>query len=267
MPLPSGSRRDGTAVERTMAAHRLQWSPTSSFDITLWETMIMARPGLTTGEVLERTFTIMTFSGQFGRSSDNNTILGGQIAWRPRPGLHIEGQLAGDDVRLGSTNEAAGETPRPDRWAGVFGIRGASLGSTTWGLRYERVTAQAFRTLEPAENFVAEGIGLVVPVPDYDRITATMGVPLGDRWLFSPTVQWQRQGEGRLDQEVDFSPRGEEFLIGKVARSVRFSTGVTGRLGPWRLVGDVGATRTVGGGWETTARLRTTWGGVWRGAL
>ncbi|MDZ4390368.1 MAG: hypothetical protein U0974_11645 [Gemmatimonadales bacterium] len=266
-PLPPQERLDGDLAERTFAAHRLRWSPNSTIDITVWESMVMARPGLSTGEVLERTLTVMAFASQFGRRSDNNTILGGQIAWRPRPGLHLEGQFAGDDIRLGGTNESAGEMDRPDRWAGVLALRGSGLASTSWGVRYERVTAQAFRTSEPAENFVADDIGLVVTVPDYDRITATVGVPVGDWGLVHPTLQWQRQGEGRLDQPVDFSPTGPSFLIGQVTRSVRASAVVEASWRQARLTADIGATRRIGGGWSTSAQMRWSIGGRWLGPL
>jgi hypothetical protein len=174
-PLPPEEYGREPFLERTFAAHRIRWSPIPSLDLAVWETLLFARQGQSAAEVWERLAGMMTFATQFGRRADNNTILGVDIAWRPKRGLHMELQFAGDDIR--AHPDRPGDVSRPDRWAWAAGLRGAGWGSSTWIFTYEQVTAQAYRTTNPAESFVAEGVGLVIPVPDYDRVTIGISVP------------------------------------------------------------------------------------------
>lgn len=265
-PLPSVTIGDGRVVERYFAAHRLAIRPAPTLELAVWETTILADEADQGTEALGTLFGVMTFAAQFGREPNTNTILGLEARWRPRPSLQLEFQFAGDDIRLLGTNREAGETPRPDRWAVMAGARGALPAGAAWRLHYERVTALAYRTSEPLENYVADGIGLVRLVPDYDRLTAAVSWPLRPGLLLTPTLMVQRQGEARLDQPVEFSPETPTFLLGEATTSARAGLGLHGGVGPLRVAGDVGITRARGEA-DVTGRLVLTYSFRAGGAL
>lgn len=242
MSLPSVETEAGL-VQRYYAGHRLTIRPTENLDLTVWETIVLADEANQGSDVVGTFVGVMSFAAQFGREANTNAILGVEGRWRVHPGLQIEGQFAADDIRLGSDNTAAGETPRPDRWAIAVGARGALPAGLSWFARYERVTSLAYRTAVPEENFAADNIGLVRIIPDNDQLTLAVGIPVAGRFLVTPTLSYQRQGEGRLEQPVDFSPETATFLIGTVRRTLRAGVSLAGRAGPFSIRGDIGLNR------------------------
>jgi hypothetical protein len=254
-PLPSESAPDGALVERYFASHRIAIRPRANLEIALWETTILADVADQGTEALGTLFGVMTFAAQFGRQPNTNTILGIDLRWRPRGGLQFEAQFAGDDIRLLGDNQAAGEQPRPDRWAATLGARGRLPGGMSFETNYERVTALAYRTANPLENYTADGIGLTRLVPDYDRATFRINLPLQGKVLISPSISMQRQGEGRLDQPVDFSPNTPTFLIGGVERSIRGAVAIAGAAHGLSIRSDAGITASSGGVTRFTGRV------------
>ncbi len=273
IPLPSVETGDGMA-QRYFAGHRVSIRASSTLEFGLWETLILADDAAQGTDAVATLFNVMTFASQLGRPSNNNPILGVEGRWRPRPSLQLELQFAADDIRAQPTNTEAGERPRPDRWAVALGARGALAAGLSWQLRYERVTSMAYRTSNPLENYAVDGIGLTRTVPDNDLLMVRVGVPIFDRLLLSPTIQFQRQGEGRLDLPVDFSPNTPTFLIGTVRTTTRGAIGVAGGIGPARLSGEVGINLVrnadhVSGRSRTSpeGRLIVTLGNHWTGRL
>jgi hypothetical protein len=241
-PLPSVVT-DAGLVQRYYAGHRLTIRPTANLDLTVWETIILADEADQGTDVVGTLVGVMSFASQFGRKANTNAILGVEGRWRIRPGLQLEGQFAADDIRLGSDNTGAGEAPRPDRWAIAIGARGALGSMMSWLARYERVSTLAYRTAVPEENFMAEGIGLVRTIPDNDEVTLAVGIPVMSQFLVTPMLKFQRQGEGRLQNPVDFSPETPTFLLGTVRRTFRAAIALTGRVGWFTIQGDIGINR------------------------
>jgi hypothetical protein len=242
-------------IDRTFLAHRLRWRPHPRWDLALWETAILAEPVASTAGSMERLVSVMAFAAQFGRPNDNNTILGGDIVWRPTPTLTLGGQFAADDIRLGGENVDAGERPRPDRYAMSVFARGAGPLGGAWRIAYERISAQAYRTLRPTESYVADGTGLVVIMPDRDLATLSLTVPVRGG-VVRPTVQVGRQGAGRLTDPVDFSETSPIFLRDPVQRTVRLGGNGVQQIGALTLEGDVGVVRTTGSSWQGRGWVR-----------
>ncbi|MEO5799851.1 MAG: capsule assembly Wzi family protein [Gemmatimonadales bacterium] len=242
-PLPSERLANGNLVERYAAAHRIGWRPSTRFEIGAWETMILADEAENGTNAIGSLFSVMTFAAQFGRKANTNSILGLDARWRATPRLQFEAQFAGDDIRLGSTNSAAGEANRPNRYAFTMGARGALPRGLSWRAHYVRVSSLAYRTSNPLQNFTADGVGTVRIIPDNDELTGTIGVPVAHALLLSPSLSWQRQGEGRLDVTPPFNASTPTFLIGTVRRTLRAAVGLSGGVGPAKVLADVGVNR------------------------
>ncbi|MES2306061.1 MAG: capsule assembly Wzi family protein [Gemmatimonadota bacterium] len=242
-PLPSERLANGDLVERYAAAHRIGWRPSDRFEVGAWETMILADEAESGTDAIGSLFSVMTFAAQFGRKANTNSILGLDAHWRATHRLQLEAQFAGDDIRLGSTNTAAGEAPRPNRYALTMGARGALPRGLSWRAHYVRVSALAYRTSNPLQNFAADGVGTVRVIPDNDELTGVISIPVARSLLMSPYLSWQRQGEGRLDVTPPFNETTPTFLIGTVRRTIRAAVGLAGGVGPARILADVGVNR------------------------
>lgn len=273
-PLPSERDSANHFIQRYFAGHRLAWRPTDRVEVGVWETMLLADEADPGTDAIKTLFSAMTFAAHFGRPANNNTILGLDARWRLSPALQLEAQFAGDDIRLGATNTAANETPRPDRYAVTLAARGALGRAWSWNAHYVRVSSLAYRTSDPMQSFVSEGVGLVRIVPDNDEIHMSVSAPFAGAFLLTPYVTLQRQGEGRLQDTPIFNSATPSFLIGTARRTVRGALRVAGGLGPVRILGDVGVNRVSNAdhveGRKATSfegRVIFTIGGALQGAL
>lgn len=258
---------EGGRVGRYFAAHRLAVTPTPGLTLALWETAVIADRFDAIDTDFFNPLTLLSFSTRFGWGDDRNVLLGGDASWRVRPGLLLEAQAALDDYNPG------GDNPYPHRWAFALGASGPLGGAAAWRLRYTTASSLAFRTADPAENFLDAGVGLGRNHADTEEWHARVSLPVRGRWLLAPEASLIRQGEG--DPRLPW-PTPEEAaslptrFIGTITTSWRLGLGVSGVEGPLRLSGAAAwhhpGTGGTGSG-AVEARLTATLGFTTGGTL
>jgi hypothetical protein len=147
-----------------------------------------------------------------------------------------------------------------------------------WRALYTQASSLAFRTLNPFENFTDGGVGLGRNFADMDRVTLTVTIPAGTRWLLTPELTLQRQGEGEINDPFPASPEEAgalpQLFIGTVERTWRAAMAVSGRQGPLDLRASAGVHHVVNAGHQAgrtdnrfEGRLQATLGLSWRGVI
>lgn len=248
--LRSAPSLSGDRVGRYFAAHRLAISPSPSLTLAIWETAVIADRFDNIDTDFFNPLTLLSFSTRFGWGDDRNVLLGGDIAWRARPGLLLEAQAALDDYN-------PGDNPYPNRWAFAVGASGPLGSRAAWQARYTTATSLAFRTLDPVENLLDAGVGLGRNFADSEEWHLRISLPVRTRWLIAPEAALVRQGEG--DPRAPWPTPDEAAaiptrFIGEIATTWRAGLSVAGHTGPLRLQGRA-AWHQTGRSDLTTSRL------------
>jgi hypothetical protein len=140
----------------------------------------------------------------------------------------------------------------PNRWAFTVAAHGPLGARLAWRSLYTQASSLAFRTLDPFENLTDGGVGLGRNFADMDRVTVTVSVPAGTRWLVTPELTLQRQGEGDINDPFPASPAEAgsipQLFIGTVERTWRAAIAVSGRQGPLDLRATAGIHHVVNAG-------------------
>lgn len=266
--LRSAASLSGERVGRYFAAHRLAVTPTPALTVAIWETAVIADRFDNIDTDFFNPLTLLSFSTRFGWGDDRNVLLGGDIAWRARPGLLLEAQAALDDYNPG------GDNPYPNRWAFAVGASGPLGGQAAWRARYTTATSLAFRTIDPVENLLDAGVGLGRNFADNEEWHLRISLPLRHRWLVAPEASLIRQGEG--DPRAPWPTPDEASSIptrflGEVGTSWRLGITVAGASGPLRLQGGAAWLQTNRSDVTTsdpeaqvTATIGFTTGGIFR---
>ena len=242
---------DGSVHKRYFAAHRLNVRLTHRLNIALWETAVLTGPNRSFQQGLANTMILFSFPAQQGMADDRNTILGGDLTWRPAQRLLLQGQAMVDDMwRRKADPNGTGEPVHPGRWAATMVGSGALGNRLSWRAHLAVVNALAYRTVDSAKNFVDRGLGIGPQFPDNLSLGLGVGVPVGKSWLVTPDLTLFKQGEGRLDQPFPLGASltaTPELFQGTVESTWRLGARVSGGLGAFQLLGD--------GGWHHVTNL------------
>lgn len=244
----------GETIQRYYVAHRLSVRAARSFTVVAWEVGVIAGTADQLDGVTRVVVPLLVVPALFASRSHRNEMVGGDFSWRPSPRLRIEGQLAIDDWNFDANN------PYPQRWAGAVTGSGALGAVATWRASYTTASSLAFRTLNPEENIVDQGIGIGRLLPDNDLLDLSVDVPVHETWLVTPRVALLRQGEGRIQspfptfQQADSVPAR---FIGVRANSLWAGVGVSGWRGPLQISGEGGVRHTTNAGHVTGATTTT----------
>lgn len=234
---------DGELRSRFFLAHRLNARLTPRLHLAIWETGVLSPDEGTFDPGFVNPMLLIAFPLQLGIADERNAIIGGDLAWRAGPVL-LEGQAMIDDRwRRSPDPDGTGEIAHPGRWAATGSARGPLAGGAAWRAHATIVNSLAYRTTDSTENFVDRGLGIGPNFPD--RIAAGLSVsfPVAGRWLVTPDLTWQWQGEGRLDTPF---PTGQaltdtpELFIGTTERTVRAGMSVAGGTGRLQVAGSGG---------------------------
>jgi hypothetical protein len=269
--------RDGTGerIHRYFFAHRLGVRVTDRLRLGVWETTVLAGADREFDGRYRNPLSLLLFTNQYGLGADGNVLFGLEGRYRIGKGTTLETQVGIDDLQY---ENPTGADRYPNRWAFTvagFGPLGRRL---SWRALYTQASSLAFRTLDPFENLTDGGVGLGRNFADMDRVTLTVSVPVAARWLVTPELTLQRQGEGDINDPFPASPeeagRLPHLFIGTVERTWRAAVGVSGRQGPLDLQASAGLHRVVNAGHRAgdsdnrfVGRLQATLGLSRRGVI
>ena len=228
----------GARVHRYFFAHRLGVRLGDRLRLGLWETTVLAGADREFDGRYRNPLSLLLLANQYGLGADGNVLFGARRGVSHRQGHH--GRGAGrhrrppvrEHRRRRTAIPTAGRSPSPRTDRSAPASPGAAL--------YTQASSLAFRTLDPFENLTDGGVGLGRNFADMDRFTLTVSVPAGTRWLVTPELTLQRQGEGDINDP--FPPDGggsgrscPQLFIGTVERTWRAAVALSGRQGPLDL--------------------------------
>jgi hypothetical protein len=265
----------GARVHRYFFAHRLGVRVTDRLRLGLWETTVLAGADRDFDGRYRNPLSLLLFANQYGLGADGNVLFGVDGRYRIGKGTTVEVQLGIDDFQYENT---AGEDRYPSRWAGTLAAHGPLGSRLSWRALYTQASSLAFRTLDPFESLTDGGVGLGRNFADMDRLTLTVGIPAGTRWLLTPELTLQRQGEGDINDPFPASPEEAgaipQLFIGIVERTWRAAVAVSGRQGPLDLRASAGLHHVVNAGHRAgdtddrfVGRLQATLGLSHRGVI
>jgi hypothetical protein len=230
----------GQIVNRYYFAHRLEAQFSSRFRAALWEGILIQGVGQNFDFAYANPLAPSVLTNGFGISDQpSNTIIGADLSWRPFRRTTLQAQLGLDDFWFNKREQ------KQDRWTFTlmgFGPLGREL---AWRVLYTQVSSLALRTFSPVENLTDAKVGLGRHFTDQDRISAYVSVPLRRRWVLTPELSVQRQGEGAINAPYprlgpDSIQTTPLLFIGEVEKTYRVSLGLAGREGPLDLTADAG---------------------------
>ncbi len=234
----------GAQHKRYFLAHRLNVRLTKRLNLALWETGILASEDQSFDPTFRNPFVMLSFPIQQGLPDTRNTIIGGDMAWRPVDALLLEGQVMIDDRwRLRDDPDGTGEPKHPGRWA-MTGAATLAIGSSA-SLRthFSVINSLAYRTIDSTQSFLDRGLGIGPNFPDQLTVGASLAFPVMEQWLVRPDVTILKQGEGRITTPFPTNaelPNTPELFLGQPATTVRLGATVSGGVGILQLSGTGG---------------------------
>jgi hypothetical protein len=239
----------GERIHRYFFAHRLGVRIGDRLRLGLWETTVLAGADREFDGRYRNPLSLLLLANQYGLGADGNVLFGVDGQYRIGKGTTVEAQIGLDDLQYENTG---GEDRYPNRWAFTLGGHGPLGSRLGWRAFYTQASSLAFRTIDPFENLTDGGVGLGRNFADMDRATVTVTVPVGTRWLVTPELSLQRQGEGDINDPFPASPAEAgalpQLFIGTVERTWRAAVAVSGRQGPLDLRATAGLHHVVNAG-------------------
>ncbi len=231
----------GVVTHRYFFAHRINARLSRKFSLALWETVVLAGPDRSFDGRYSNPVTLLVLANQYGLGAQGNVLLGLDLQWRLGHRATLQAQLGLDDLQYQNRGSS---TRYPDRYAFTLQGTGPLKGNLAWRGLYTQASSLAFRTFRTAENFTEQGVGLGRNFADNDQLSFMISAPVTPRWLITPELTLQRQGEGRLSQPVPESGTAAgatpQLFIGVVERTWRAALGVSGRQGALSLQANAG---------------------------
>ena len=227
----------GAIIKRYHVMHRLSVRTSERLSLALWETTVLAGEDRSLEGRFINPLSLLLLANQYGEGDPGNVTIGFDASWRAFRRTTLELQLAIDDIQYQSTGY-------PNRWAltaAAFGPLGNRL---AWRGTYTAASTLAFQSQNVFENYAERGVGIGRGFPDMDVLSLSISLPFAERWLVSPTIAAQRQGERRITDafpptaaDADGLP---EIHSGTVEKTLRLSVGATGRASFFDLGADAG---------------------------
>ena len=256
----------GQIVRRYYFAHRIDARPTRGLHLAVWEGIVTAGAGRGFETRYRNPLALGYLSGALGLGDRGNVMLGIDATWRAVGAHSVQAQLALDDFWYQHRDR------NRDRWGLTLMATGPVGRALSYRAYYTQVSSLALRTFNPHESFDDAGVGVGRTFTDMDRLAATVTWPVTPRWLVTPEVSVQRQGEGRIDAPYPSTVDGElnrtpALFLGTVERTWRAALGVRGEQGPLAVSADAGLHHVVNAGHQpgvtddrVVARIQVTLG-------
>ncbi len=229
-------------ANRYLSAQRLAYvSP--RFAIAAADAILYSGPNRSPSFALLDPVAPLVFEYDNSATGREDDLLLALQAWYRLHGLVLDGEFMLDDVDI---SPPAGQSRAPMRYA--FDVGARLVTPVPWlelAARYTQVSAFAYRSYDPGDQYDYLGRGLADNFADHDhlRLSADLFPPLPGLTL-TPTFEFLRQGEGdfriAMPDMATFRQSARLFL-GVVEQTARI--GLRGRYQPTRylwLTWDVG---------------------------
>jgi len=245
---------NGAVVNRYLIAHRLEGRLSRTLRVAAWEAIVIAGEGRILETPFANPLSPSVLANTFGiEDLNSNTMIGADVHWRVRRWLTAQAQLAVDDFLFNNRYQA------PDRWAFTFSFFGPLGRTLAWRAMYTQVSSLALRTADSRENFTDGGVGTGRTFTDMDLAVVSLSVPVLRSFAVAPEVAVERQGEGRINDPFPAAApclarsgttciNEPGLFIGTVEHTYRIGLRVSGRRGPFDLVGSAGLNHVTNDG-------------------
>ncbi len=218
---------------RAFMAHRVGFRLSSTLHLAAWETMVVGGPVDAWGRAsLAGLYPDLIAHAAGASDADRQVIAGLDASVRPARQLGVEVQLA---VQRGSQGDSA-NAPQPLATA-FAGTAFGPLGSyANWRVSYSRIGSQMY-SAAPVNSgsllsFTNLGPGIVRTIAGYDRIAASVALPIGMQFVVEPGIALQRQSGDRPGGIVSGSTAAPSSVVERVREG---SVAVDGQRGHLRL--------------------------------
>jgi len=212
------------ADNRYLVGHRLDIKLHRTLRLSLFETSVYGG----NGRVPEMYYLnpLQFFHGaQLNEGDNDNTILGFDLTWLPRPGLRLYGQMIVDDYQI--ENESQGDQ-EPDELGFLCGLALAQPTHSWWpdfGLEYTRITNRTYHQTHARNRYLYRNEPLGHPLgPDADSLSVSLQWWPRRHQSVRLELAWGRNGVGSLH-----APWTEPWDDSKGDYQEPFPTGVVER--------------------------------------
>jgi hypothetical protein len=220
----------GQLVHRYYFAHRLAVRASDRFQIAAWETNVLAGPGRQFETRYRNPLSVSYLANTLGVGDRGNEMLGLDLQWRPWHRTTLDAQFALDDFWYQHRSQ------NRDRWALTLAASGPLGRVAAWRAMYTQVSSLALRAFNPQENFADAGVGIGRNFSDMDLLLVRVSLPVENRWLVTPELAMQRQGEGAINTPYPAAGPARAgtpaLFIGTVERTYRLGMALQGSWGP-----------------------------------
>ncbi len=184
---------------RFFAGHRLDIHFSRWLRMGFFETIIFGGPGRQI-DLLYLNPIIFFHADQLNEGVDDNTLLGMDFVFRPRPGVKLYGQLLVDDFQIDNSSQGDQE---PDQYGVILGSDLVDMmPGLDINLEYSRVTNWTFNQALDRNRYLFNG-ELIGGAPGNDYEMWRLGVRrwFGDETALASEFAYRRQGEGKPTAE------------------------------------------------------------------
>ncbi|HKV76432.1 MAG TPA: capsule assembly Wzi family protein [Gemmatimonadales bacterium] len=228
-------------VHRYFFAHRLDLRASKRLQFGLFETTVLSGVDRNFDGRYRNPVSLLLLTNEYGLGDDGNVLAGLDASWQVATAFTFQAELLLDDIQY---QNRSGPDSYPDRYAFTvagFGPLGRAL---SYRVLYSQVSSLAFRTEDPFNNFVDDGVGIGRNFGGNDQFTVRVGIPVRHSWLVTPELTYFRQGEGNLTDAAPargpISASYPTLLAGVVEKTFRAAVAASGSWGPLRLSADAG---------------------------
>lgn len=229
--------QDSTALfeNRYFAGHRLDIHLHRKLRVGLFETMVFGGAGRQV-DFFYLNPLIFFHGSQLNEGANDNSMIGLDFTFKPKPGYKLYGQLIIDDFQIDSREQ---QDQEPNEFGLIFGAHLVDMvPSFDLKLEYSKVTNRTFNQMHERNRYLFHGQLLGGALGnDYDHWSLDLTRWFGQFIAASASFDIHRQGEGRVADEWS-SPwmeiegaYSEPFPTGVVESSRVFSVELKGFVG------------------------------------
>ncbi|MBO6576354.1 MAG: hypothetical protein JJ896_16705 [Rhodothermales bacterium] len=246
---------------RWMSAHRLDWTPSPRFTLSILEAALFSGPnaGLSLKYLNPTQFLVLAVDNR-PKNEENNALLGVMITARPDAWL-LHAQLMVDDVDLFFGDE-------PASFAAAVVAEHRVRPRLVMRAHAEAVASRTYNTFQPEGRWLYLQRGIATQFSDY--VQTRLGAEFSNAAFnlhIEPYLQGIWQGERDIRQPFRFDDTFATLLVGTVERSLRAAVRVRARRDRGYLILDAGFNR-ISNDRHISGALRTqpviTFGSGWR---